>query len=153
MVTGFFAIDGIALLDILPAGAKVIAHCLCENVIGIFTRAACPNGRTAGAIRHVLHFDNALVRNGERVQRKLDECSVRRPEHPPYSPDFAHCDFVLFRYLHEEIQFLLYATVEELEQTITRIIEHITKSQLIRAFRAWRRRFEKCIQQEGNYFE
>jgi hypothetical protein len=140
-------------LDILQAGAKLRSDHFCKNVIELLERVVCPNDRKAGTIRHVLHFDNVPVHNAERVQRKLEGCSFRPLERQPYSLDLAPLDFFLFGYLHEKMQFLLYETVEELEQIITATIENVTKSQLIQVFRAWRRRLKKCIQHEGNYFQ
>jgi hypothetical protein len=122
MVTVVFGVDAMACLDIRPAGAKSTADYFCEHVADLVERVVYPNGRRAGAIRHVLHFDNAPVHNAERVQRKLEESSFRRLEHLPDSPDLAPCDFFLFGYLHERRQVLLYDTVEEPEQPITRTI-------------------------------
>jgi hypothetical protein len=36
---------------------------------------------------------------------------------------------------------------------MTATIEGIPKTQLIAVFRAWRRRLDQCIENEGNYFE
>jgi hypothetical protein len=44
MVTVFFEVDGIALLDILPAGVKFTSDYLCKNVIEVLERVVYPNG-------------------------------------------------------------------------------------------------------------
>jgi hypothetical protein len=44
-------------------------------------------------------------------------------------------------------------TVDEVQEAITSTIKGIPKTKLIQIFQTWRRPFEKCIQQEGNYFE
>jgi hypothetical protein len=58
-----------------------------------------------------------------------------------------------FGYLHEKIQLLCHDIVDELQEAKTNTIEGILKVKLIQVFQTWRRRLEKCIQQEGDYFE
>jgi hypothetical protein len=48
---------------------------------------------------------------------------------------------------------LCYYLVEELQEATTSIIDRIPKAKLIQIFQTWTLRFEKCIQQEGAYFE
>jgi hypothetical protein len=52
----------------------------------------------------MLHFDNAPVHNTEGVQENLANVGFRRMEHPPYTPDFAPYDFLLFGAMKQRSQ-------------------------------------------------
>jgi hypothetical protein len=106
MVTFCFSGDGIALLDILSSGLKFTSGYFCSNVIEALAGVLYPDGRRPRTVRYMLHFDNALVHNAEKVQHELDECGFRRVEHPLYSPDLSPFDFFRFGYLHAKMKFL-----------------------------------------------
>jgi hypothetical protein len=48
---------------------------------------------------------------------------------------------------------LCYDIVDQLQAAIMSMIEGIPKTKLIQFFQTWRRRLEKYVQQEGDYFE
>jgi hypothetical protein len=153
MVTVFFDVEEIALLDVLPTVAKLTSDYSCCNIIEPLEQAICPEGRVQGITRRTLHFDNEPVCNAEKGQLRLGESHFRRLEHPPYSRDLAPCDFFLFGYLHDKMQFLSYGTVDELRYTIVSTIQAIPNTTLIQVFQTWRWRLEGCLQEEGNDFE
>jgi hypothetical protein len=76
-----------------------------------------------------------------------------RIERLPYSLDLSHCDFFLFGDILARMKLLSYETSDKLEHDITKTIEGIPKGTLTGVFHASKRRFEQCIQNEGNYFE
>jgi hypothetical protein len=73
MITIFFGVDGIVLLDILSTGAKLISDYFCYNIIGAPEQVFDLNGRISGATRSALHFDNVPVHTAQKIQQKLDE--------------------------------------------------------------------------------
>jgi hypothetical protein len=54
MVTVFFGVDRIALLDVLPSGAKFTSDYFCSNVTEALTGVAYPEERKPRAVRYVL---------------------------------------------------------------------------------------------------
>lgn len=44
----------------------------------------------------MVHFDNAPSHNSILVKNYLAQTSFKKVPHPPYSPDFALCDFGIF---------------------------------------------------------
>jgi hypothetical protein len=153
MVTVVFGVEGIALLDVPPTGAKPRSDYFCCNIIEALKQGIYPEGRVPGTIRYTVHFNNAPVHDAEQVQRKLEECQFRGLEHPRYSPDLAPGDFFFFGYRYDKIQFLSYGTVDELQEAITSTFEGIPKTKSTHVSQTWRWRLDRCIQDEGSYFE
>jgi hypothetical protein len=114
MITVFFAVDGIALLEILSTGSKLTSDYFCYNIIEALEQVTHPDCRVPGTTRSVLHFDNAAVHKAQKGQQKLDEREFRPLKHPPYPLDLAPDNFFLFGGLHEKIQILCHGTVDEL---------------------------------------
>ena len=65
--------------------------------------------------------------------------------HPPYSPDFAPCDFWLFL----KLRGCRYETVEEMKEAVTKVIDPLTEE----GFQKLLERYNKCIAPGGDYFE
>ena len=68
--------------------------------------------------------------------------------HPPYSPDFAPCDFWLFpklRGCHHE-------TIEQMKDAVSKVIDSLTQGYIHGTFRKFLERY-KCIAAGGDYFK
>jgi hypothetical protein len=63
MMTIFFGVKAIALIDILPEKIKLNSEYFRENIIKELDLIVYPTGRKPHATRICLHFDNALVHN------------------------------------------------------------------------------------------
>ena len=53
----------------------------------------------------------------------LTEMSIKTVPQPPYSPDLAPCDFWLF----PQLRGCRYETIEEMKETVTTVIDTLTK--------------------------
>ena len=73
------------------------------------------------------------------------------PQHPnsPNSPDLALCDFWLF----PKLRGCRYETIEEMKETVTKVIDTLTQEDLHGAFQKLLERYNKCIEAGGDYFE
>ena len=69
--------------------------------------------------------------------------------HPPYSPDLAPCDFLLF----SKLTGCRYETTEEMKEAVTKVIYRLTQEELHGAFQKLFERCNKCIAAGGDYFE
>ena len=58
---------------------------------------------------------------------------------PPYSLDFASCDFCLF----PKLRGCRYETIGEMKEAVTKVIDTLTQEE----------RYNKCIAAGGDYFE
>ena len=69
--------------------------------------------------------------------------------HPPYSPDLAPRDFCLFPKLRD----CCYETIEDMKETVTKVIDTLTQEDFHEAFQKLLERYNKCIIARGDYFE
>ena len=72
---------------------------------------------------------------------------------PPYSPDFAPCDFWLFPKLKEKLRGRCSERIEEIKETVMNVINALTQEDFHEAFKKLLERYYKCIAAGGDYFE
>ena len=65
------------------------------------------------------HQDNAPVYNSIFVTDYLSKMGIKTVSHPPYSPEFAPCDFWLF----PKLRGCRYLTIEEMKEAMTKVID------------------------------
>ena len=78
---------------------------------------------------------------------------IKTVPHPPYSLDLAPCDFWLFPKLKEKLRGCNYATIEEMKEAVTKVIDMLTQEDFHGAFQKFLERYNKCIAGERDYFE
>ena len=66
---------------------------------------------------------------------------IKTVAHPPYSPDLAPCDFWLF----PKLTGCRYETIEEMKETVTKVIDTLTQEDFHEAFQKLLERYKKCI--------
>ena len=54
--------------------------------------------------------------------------------HPPYSRDFAPCDFCLFLKLKEKLIGCRYETIEKMKEAVTKVIDTLSQEDFHGAF-------------------
>ena len=69
--------------------------------------------------------------------------------HPPYSPDLASCDFLLF----PKLRGCRYETTEEMKKGVTKVIDTLTQEDFHGAFQKMLKEYNKCIAAGGLYLE
>ena len=74
---------------------------------------------------------------------------VKTVPQPPYSPDLAPCDFLLFPKLTGS----RYETIEEMKEVVTKVIDTLTQEYYHGAFEKLLEWYKKCIATGGDYFE
>ena len=74
-------------------------------------------------------------------------------EHPPYSPDLAPCDFFLFPKLKRKLRGQLFKEEKDLENAVMDFFNSLKKTDWYSAFNIWKQRMQKCIDNDGDYFE
>ena len=95
------------------------------------------------------HQDNALVHNSILVKDYLTKMGNKTVPQPPYSPDLASCDFLLFPKLMEN----RYETIEQMKEAVMKVIDTLTQEDFHGAFQKLLERYNKCIAAGGDYFE
>ena len=74
---------------------------------------------------------------------------IKSIPHPTYSPDRVPWDFWLF----PELRGCCYETIEEMKETVTKLIDTLTQVNFHGAFQRLLERYNKCIAAGGDYFE
>jgi transposase len=69
--------------------------------------------------------------------------------HPPYSPDLAPCDFALFPKLKKKLKGRRFETVRDTQV----VLNSIKKNDFHGAFESWKKRWDRCIRSQEDYFE
>ena len=78
------------------------------------------------------HFQqgNAPVHNSILVTDYLTKMGIKTVPQPPYSSDFAPCDFWLF----PKLRGCRYETTEEIKEAVTKVIDTLTQDDFHGAF-------------------
>ena len=101
----------------------------------------------------VLHHDNAPAHSALSIRQFLAESNVPTLEQPPYSPDLAPCDFFLFPKLKGMIKGTRFPDVEAIKRAVTMELRRIPEEAFRGCIEVWKKRMDKCVRLEGNYFE
>jgi transposase len=72
---------------------------------------------------------------------------------PPYSPDVAPVDFIVFPKLKSSLKGRRFNTVEEMEENWIRYLRAIPQNTFQDASQNWKKIWEWCIKSGGEYFE
>jgi transposase len=94
----------------------------------------------------ILHHDNAPAHMSLLVREFLAKNEMTVVPQPPYSPDLAPVDFLLFPKLKSTLKGHRFQTIEENSLWDLRAIPQ-------NAFQNWKKRWKRCIDNGGEYFE
>ena len=95
------------------------------------------------------HQDSAPVHNSILITDYLTKMTIKTVPQPPYIPDLAPCDFLLFPKLKENH----YETIEEMKEAVTKVTDTLTQENFHGAFQKLLEQYNKCITARGYYFE
>ncbi|PNF14609.1 hypothetical protein B7P43_G12122 [Cryptotermes secundus] len=101
----------------------------------------------------VLHYDNARPHTAYTVQEILAKNKMAVVPHPPYSPDLAPCDFLLFHKMKIKLKGRRFDTVEEIQAEMQTVLNTLPKKDFQDAFEKWQERWDRCMRTKGDYFE
>ena len=79
----------------------------------------------------------------------LTKIGIKTVPDPLYCPDLAPCDFLLFPKLRD----CRYETIEEMKETVTKVIDTLTQEYFHGASQKLLERYNKCIAAGGDCFE
>jgi len=74
-------------------------------------------------------------------------------EHPPYLLDLAPCDFFLFPKCKLVLQGRHFGDVTTIKSETTSLLKGLREEEFKGCFQQWKRRWDKCIVSNGEYFE
>ena len=97
------------------------------------------------------HFqqNNTQVHNSVLVIDYLANMSIKTVPQPPYRTDLVPCDICLF----PKLTGCRYETIEEMKETVTKVIDTLTQEDFHGAFQKLLERYNKCIATGRIYLE
>jgi len=101
----------------------------------------------------ILHHENAPVHDALSVCEFLAKNSVTKMDHPPYSPDLAHCNFWLFPKLKNALKGQRFVDLSDIQRNVKTLLRGITENDFQDCFRQWHHRLTKHISSQGEYFK
>ena len=97
----------------------------------------------------VLHHENAPAHLSFLARNFLVKNETTVAPQPPYSPDMAPADFLLFPKLKSTLKGRRFDTSDEIQKNSTKELFAILKE----AFQSWQKHWGWCVASKGNYFE
>ena len=79
----------------------------------------------------------------------MSDLNIEPHQHPPYSPDLAICDFLMFPTVKDHLRGRKFESREELGTAITEALRTMTHDGLQQVFHTWVERWDKCIKAKG----
>jgi len=73
--------------------------------------------------------------------------------HPAYSPDLAPCNFYVFPKLKLWLKGWHFVSIEEIQAKSQQVLNELTLADFNDCFQKWQNRRDRCIQDQGDYFE
>ncbi|GFV90546.1 putative transposase [Trichonephila clavipes] len=87
------------------------------------------------------------------VNRFLASKNIHVAPEPPYSPDMSFCDFFLFPKLKNHLKGHHFGTLKNIQTAVTDQLKAIPISEFHQCYEEWKKRFQRCVASEENYFE
>lgn len=103
--------------------------------------------------RVILHQDNAPAHRASSTQLEIDLLGFEILNHPPYSPDLAPMDFLVFPEVKKQLRGQRFEDSGDLQHTTQRIVARFDRTWYEEAYRKWIRRHQKCVATGGDYVE
>ena len=72
---------------------------------------------------------------------------------PPYSPDLAPSDILLFPQLKMKLKGRSFQRLEEIQSEMQAVLNTLRENDFQECFKNWQRRWDRCQVSEGDYFE
>jgi hypothetical protein len=79
--------------------------------------------------------------------------SILKLNHPPYFPDLAPCDFLLFPKLKIALKGHRFSDIADIQGHATTILQRIPEEEFQKYFEQCKHRLTKCTGAQGDYFE
>lgn len=153
MIVVFFDIKGIVHREFVPRGQTVNAQFYCDVLRRLREDIRRKRPDQWRANNWVLHHDNAPAHRALTTRAFLASKNTTVAPQPPYSPDLAPCDFFLFPKMKMRLKGRRFETVEEIQQESQMVLDSLEEEDFQGAFQAWQKRWERCIESRGDYFE
>lgn len=152
LLTVFWDMKGVLLVDFMPRGRTMNGKYYAELMDKL--RYSIKNKR-----RNTLHDGIFLLHDGARphkckvVKSALAGTKVEELQHPPYSPDLAPSDYHLFKELKSYLRGKRFKEESEVKAEVQSWFDAQTSNFFYSGIMALEKRWKKCIESRGEYFD
>ncbi|UYV74571.1 hypothetical protein LAZ67_12000174 [Cordylochernes scorpioides] len=105
------------------------------------------------AKRWHLHHDNAPAHTAFLVTSYLTRIGVEVLPQPPYSPEMSPPDFFLFPKVKRCLKGNRFDDFPNIQRAVTKALTGITPTDYSGAYEAWKTRWQRCVDAQGEFFE
>lgn len=151
MLIVFFDAKGLVHKEFVPQGQTVNSTYYVQVLDRLRKRVVRTRKEIAATWQ--LHHDNAPCHTALRVQEFLAKHSLVTLPQPPYSPDMAPADFFLFPKIKTALKGIHFGSIEAIQAAVTKALNEVPINDFQNAYQAWKRRWQKCVDAQGEYFE
>jgi len=120
------------------------------NTVGLIRRVrpgVCESGDW-----FLLH-DNAPSHNATIVKQFLVQRKVTVLDHPPYSPDLAPADYILFPKVKSHLKGRLFDSISDIQTAVTSTLSTIAKDDFYKGIKKLYNRANLCVELQEIYVE
>ena len=153
MLTVFFDSEGVVHYEFLPQGRTVNKEYYPEVMqrLRVAVRKKRPDAWREN--RWMLQHDNAPSQSLFLVRAFLAKHATTVLSQTPYSPDLAPADVFLFPKLKSTLKGRRFVSTEAIKINSLAHLSSIPKPAFQEYFRTLKKRWQRCIQSRGEYFE
>lgn len=153
MLTVFFDWQGVVYYEFLPRGETINRFRYLATLRNLREAVRRKRPMLWRSGDWVLHHDNAPVHSALLIRNFCTKNGMTVIPQPPYSPDLAPADFFLFPKLKRPLKGQRFDSIERIKEKSLEELNSIHQEQFSGSFQQWKRRWEKCVRCQGEYFE
>ncbi|KAK7575531.1 hypothetical protein V9T40_011817 [Parthenolecanium corni] len=152
MATVFWDSHGILLIRYMPRKSTINSTAYCE-VLRALRHEIGRKRPNLPQDQVILLHDNARPHTAQATQNQLKKFGWSIMTHPPYSPDLAPSDFHLFPALKRHLGGRRFTSDEEVKIAVRNFFKSCTKEWFAQGIERLVSRYDKCLNNSGNYVE
>jgi len=153
ILTVFFYSEGVVHYEFLPQGRTANKEYYLEVMQRLREAVRKKRPDAWRKNRWMLQHDNAPSQSSFLVREFLARHATTVLPQAPYSPDLAPADFVLFPKVKSTLKGRSFESIEAIKTNSLAHSCSIPKTAFQECFRTLKKRWQRCIQSRGEYFE
>jgi histone-lysine N-methyltransferase SETMAR len=153
MLKVYFDSESVVHYEFLPQGRTVNKEYYLEVIQRLREAVRKKRPDAWQENRWMLQHDNAPSHSSFLARDFLAKHMTTVLPQPPYSPDLAPADFFLFPKLKSTLKGRCFESTEVIKTNLLAHLRSIPKTAFQECFRTLKKRWQRCIQSRGEYFE
>jgi [histone H3]-lysine36 N-dimethyltransferase SETMAR len=153
LLVTFFDIKGIVHYEYLEEGQTINKEIYLNILRRLRESIRLKRKEMWSSKNWILHHDNARPHTATSVLTFLAQNGTPILQQPAYSPDLAPNDFFLFPKLKMALKGSRFDTREVIIAESKKVMKSIPKDDFYKCFESWEKRWKRCIDAGGDYFE